>query len=64
MTDGAADEGINGAALIGLLQEDLKELGVDSVGHRIAILKAIWELKKKQNVPIQAFDYVPQCKSG
>jgi hypothetical protein len=37
-------------------------MGVNSVGHRLTILKAVYEIKVKQNVPIEPDDYVPLCK--
>jgi hypothetical protein len=48
--------------LIALQHAELKELGVGSVGHRLTILKAVYETKIKQSVPIEADDYVPLCR--
>lgn len=36
-------------------------MGVGSVGHRLTILKAVYDIKVKQNVPIEPDDYVPLC---
>lgn len=40
---------------------ELKEIGLHSVGHRLTILKAVYETKVKQNVPIEPDHYVPLC---
>jgi hypothetical protein len=48
--------------LVALQHAELKEMGVNSVGHRLTILKAVYEIKVKQNVPIEPDDYVPLCK--
>ena len=48
--------------LAALQHSELKELGVNSVGHRLTILKAVYEIKIRQNVPMEPDDYVPLCK--
>ncbi|KAF2733575.1 hypothetical protein EJ04DRAFT_268794 [Polyplosphaeria fusca] len=53
------DEGIIGEALVALSHSELKEMGLGSVGHRLTILKAVYEIKVKQNVPIEPDHYVP-----
>ena len=55
------DEGITGDVLISLQHAELKEMDVSSVGHRLTILKAVYEIKVKQNVPIEPDDYIPLC---
>lgn len=57
------DEGITGDVLAALQHAELKELGVGSVGHRLTILKAVYEIKVRQNVPMDPDDYVPLCES-
>jgi protein STE50 len=42
--------------------ETLKSIGVSTVGQRLSILKAIYQLKLAQNIPLEADDYVPPCK--
>lgn len=37
-------------------------MGIASVGHRLTILKAVYEVKVKQNVAIEEDDYVPLCE--
>jgi regulator of replication initiation timing len=55
------EEGITGEALIALQHAELKEMGLSSVGHRLTILKAVYEIKVKQNIPIEQDHYVPLC---
>jgi protein STE50 len=45
-----------------LLHSDLKEMGIPSIGHRLTILKAVYDTKLKQHLAIEADDYVPLCK--
>ncbi|ORY17088.1 hypothetical protein BCR34DRAFT_622050 [Clohesyomyces aquaticus] len=52
-------EDINGEALVVLQQDDLKDMGINSLGHRLTVLKAVYETKVRQNIPIQPDDYVP-----
>ncbi|KAF2197341.1 hypothetical protein GQ43DRAFT_381224 [Delitschia confertaspora ATCC 74209] len=53
------EEGITGDALVALQHAELKEMGMSSVGHRLTILKAVYEIKVKQHVPIEPDHYVP-----
>ena len=57
-----AEEGVNGEALIALHHDELRELGVNSIGHRLTILKAVYEQKRRSGVRIEEDDYVPLCK--
>lgn len=57
------EEAITGDALMALLHSDLKEMGITSIGHRLTILKAVYDLKLKQHLPIEPDDYVPLCES-
>ena len=54
---------ITGEVLIALLHDDLKGIGVNSVGHRLTILKSVYDIKVKQDIPIETDNYVPLCKS-
>ena len=47
--------------LTSLDQETLKEIGVQTIGQRLAILKAVYHLKLAHNVPIDPDHYVPPC---
>ncbi|CAG8059229.1 unnamed protein product [Penicillium salamii] len=53
------ENGIVGEALIALKHEELKEMGINSVGHRLTILKSVYEIKVKQDVPLDADHYIP-----
>ena len=65
MTLGAETEnGIDGEALKSLDHDDLKSMGITSVGHRLTILKSVYDVKKAQDVPIESADYVPLCEFG
>lgn len=44
-----------------LRHEELKEMGVASVGHRLTILKGVYDVKVKHDIPIEADHYVPLC---
>lgn len=37
-------------------------MGMGSVGHRLSVLKAVYDIKVKQNVRIEPDDYVPLCE--
>jgi protein STE50 len=55
---------IVGEALVALKHDELKEMGITSVGHRLTILKAVYEMKIKQDVPIDPDHYIPLCAYG
>ncbi len=46
-----------------LLHSDLKDMGISSTGHRLTILKGVYHVKIKQNIPFEPDHYVPLCKS-
>ncbi|KAF9892410.1 Adaptor for signal transduction [Aspergillus nanangensis] len=50
---------IVGEALIALKHDELKEMGIASVGHRLTILKSVYETKVKQDIPLDADHYIP-----
>ncbi|KAF1815364.1 RA-domain-containing protein [Eremomyces bilateralis CBS 781.70] len=54
------ENAITGEALISLQQSDLKEMGIASIGHRMTILKSVYDIKVKQHVPLEEDDFVPQ----
>jgi protein STE50 len=37
-------------------------MGIASVGHRLTILKNVYDLKVNQDIPIEPDDYVPPSK--
>ncbi|KAJ5184238.1 hypothetical protein N7492_001854 [Penicillium capsulatum] len=53
------ENGIVGEALIALKHDELKEMGINSVGHRLTILKTVYEIKTRQNVPLDVDHYIP-----
>ncbi|KAJ5098024.1 hypothetical protein N7532_005025 [Penicillium argentinense] len=53
------ENGIVGEALIALKHEELKEMGINSVGHRLTILKSVYEIKVRQQVPLDVDHYIP-----
>ena len=56
------DEAISGEALVALQHSDLKEMGMGSVGHRLKVLKAVYDIKTKQSISVEADHYVPLCE--
>jgi len=50
---------IVGEALVALQHDDLKQMGITSVGHRLTILKSVYDVKKAQDVPIESDHYMP-----
>lgn len=55
------DNSITGEVLIMMNVEHLIELGVTSIGRRLAILKGVYLAKVAQGLPIGEDDYVPPC---
>lgn len=53
---------IVGEALIALGHDELKELGVNSAGHRLKILKEVYNVKVRQDIPIESDHYTPPCE--
>ena len=37
-------------------------MGINSVGHRLTILKSVYDVKIAQDVPIESDHYIPLCK--
>jgi len=56
------EHSITGDILQALDSEALKEIGIASVGQRLAILKAVYILKVRDGIPIEPDHYVPPCK--
>lgn len=59
ITNTPPDEAVDGAALVEMQNQDFKELGITSIGHRLTLLKAVYDVKLKQNIPIDPDHYVP-----
>lgn len=52
-----------GEALIALRHEELKEMAIMSIGHRLTILKGVYDVKIKQEIPIDSDHWMPPCKA-
>ncbi|KIP10010.1 hypothetical protein PHLGIDRAFT_28697 [Phlebiopsis gigantea 11061_1 CR5-6] len=50
---------VSGDVLSLMDAESLKEIGIETIGQRLAILKAVYQLKLVQQIPIDTDDYVP-----
>ncbi|RCI07560.1 hypothetical protein L249_1600 [Ophiocordyceps polyrhachis-furcata BCC 54312] len=50
---------IVGEALVALQHDDLKSMGIASVGHRLTILKSVYDVKKAQDLPFESDHYLP-----
>lgn len=48
--------------MIALRHEELKELPILSVGHRLTILKGVYDIKIKHDIPIESDHYIPPCR--
>lgn len=59
----AAENEIAGDVLVHLDHDALKDLEVTSVGHRLYLLKQIYNLKIAHGIKFEKDDYVPICKS-
>ncbi|KAF3930738.1 hypothetical protein ABW19_dt0209954 [Dactylella cylindrospora] len=57
--DAWIDNEVTGEALIHLNHEELLEMGIESIGHRLQILKAVYKVKISHEVPIEPDHYVP-----
>jgi hypothetical protein len=55
------ENAITGDVLATLHHDELKDLGITSVGQRLTILKAVYALKQSQGVTTDPDDYVPPC---
>ncbi|KAK5939257.1 hypothetical protein PMZ80_008560 [Knufia obscura] len=58
-SDAFIEHGIDGEALTALNHDELKEMGITSAGHRLKILKDVYDIKVQQDVPIKPDEYVP-----
>jgi hypothetical protein len=61
LTLGLAENEIVGEALVALNHDELKEMGITSVGHRLTLLKSVYDIKVKQDIPIDTDHYIPLC---
>ncbi|TFK94152.1 hypothetical protein K466DRAFT_593821 [Polyporus arcularius HHB13444] len=54
---------VSGDVLCLLEPESLKEIGIATIGQRLAILKAVYNVKLAQNIPIEPDHYVPPSEA-
>lgn len=54
------EHGITGDVLCALDNESLVDLGMTSLGHRLSVLRAVYELKKEQGIEMGEDDWRPQ----
>lgn len=54
---------ITGDILVHLDHEALSDIGVESVGHRLTLLREVYKIKIADNVTIEPEHYVPPSKS-
>ncbi|KAK9359973.1 hypothetical protein V1504DRAFT_183179 [Lipomyces starkeyi] len=57
--DSFVENDITGEVLIHLDHDFLKDLGVSSIGHRLQILRAVYNIKIAQDIPIEAGQFIP-----
>ena len=55
------EHNLTGDVLCMIGPEDLKEIGVATVGQRLAILKAIYLIKLAHEIPFEPDHYIPPC---
>jgi hypothetical protein len=55
------EHNLTGDVLCIMGPEDLKEIGITTVGQRLAILKAIYLMKLAYNLAIEPDHYIPPC---
>lgn len=57
-----AENDVVGEALVALKHDELKEMGIASVGHRLTILKNVYDTKVAQDIPVDPDHYIPLCE--
>lgn len=57
------ENGVAGDVLCRLDLEFLKEIGIGSIGQRVAILKAVYQLKLAHAEPFEPGDYIPPSEA-
>jgi hypothetical protein len=55
-----AEHGITGDVLSVVDHSALTDLGITSLGHRLNLLRAVWELKRTQGLEIGDDEWSPQ----
>lgn len=58
----AIEHNITGEVLCLMDTETLKDVGIATIGQRLAILKGVYNIKLAQNIPIEPEHYMPPCE--
>ncbi|KAH9995588.1 hypothetical protein BJV77DRAFT_1059707 [Russula vinacea] len=58
------EHNLTGDVLCMMGPEDLKEMGIATVGQRLAILKAVYLIKLDHDVPFEPSHYIPPSEAG
>ncbi|QIW94734.1 hypothetical protein AMS68_000252 [Peltaster fructicola] len=58
-TQAFVEEAVNGEAICAVQHDELRELGINSVGHRLTILRAVYDQKLKNGIKIVDGEYIP-----
>ncbi|KAI5807028.1 hypothetical protein EDC01DRAFT_10710 [Geopyxis carbonaria] len=53
------EDNIDGYVLMHIGHEELRDLGISSVGHRLSILKNVYHIKIAHNIEFDSDDYIP-----
>ena len=51
---------VDGAAIAAADHETLRDLGFATVGHRLSLLRAVYDIKCREGLPIDD-DWLPPC---
>jgi protein STE50 len=57
----STENNVTGEILSVLDSDSIKEIGISTIGQRLAILKAIYLVKLAHNIPIEPDHYIPPC---
>jgi hypothetical protein len=60
----APEHGITGDVLALLSSDDMRDLGISSLGHRLGILKLVYQLKIRQGIPLEEGCWLPARQSA
>ena len=55
----AAEHGITGDVLSAMDHLALADMGINSLGHRLKLLRAVWEIKRDQGIQMHEDDWKP-----
>lgn len=59
-----SEHGITGDVLAEMEHTALADMGITSLGHRLKLLRAVWEIKKEQGVQMGEDDWKPAGELG